>query len=101
MQYLRPTALILMLALAACGETTPERSQEVREAEGEVLGGSISDDMLPLDSLRSQSPTIRESVVTTVDDDGNTSVETTVEVTSGEGAEDQPAPPTPPETPDS
>lgn len=47
------------LALAACGGQTPERGDDAREAEGEVLGGSISDEMLPLDQLRSQSPVLR------------------------------------------
>ena len=46
------------LALAACNETTetPAETDESRDARGEVLGGSISDDMLPLDTVTSQSP---------------------------------------------
>ena len=46
------------LALAACGDTaeTPAEADESRDARGEVLGGSISDDMLPLDTVTSQSP---------------------------------------------
>ncbi len=49
----------LAVALAACGDDpAPEASSsgEVAEATGEVLGGSISDDMLPLEEVRSQSP---------------------------------------------
>ena len=44
--------------LASCeSETAPPPAQdEGRAAKGEVLGGTISDDMLPLDTLRSQSP---------------------------------------------
>ena len=46
------------LALAACNETseTPAETDESRDARGEVLGGSISDEMLPLDTVTSQSP---------------------------------------------
>ena len=46
------------LALAACGDTseTPSETDENLDARGEVLGGSISDDMLPLDTVTSQSP---------------------------------------------
>ena len=100
MQRLRWILLPAITLLAACGEQTPERNADAREAEGEVLGGTISDEMLPLDQLQSQSPTIRESSVVSTDEEGNTSVETTVEVTSGEGAENQPAPPQPPATPE-
>ena len=44
--------------LASCeSETAPPPAQdEGRAAKGEVLGGTINDDMLPLDTLRSQSP---------------------------------------------
>ena len=56
MRRLKMTMLAATLALAACGEQAPERGDDAREAEGEVLGGSISDDMLPLDQVQSQSP---------------------------------------------
>lgn len=49
------------LALTACSGQTPERGEDEREAEGEVLGGTISDAMLPLDQLQSQLPAIREA----------------------------------------
>ena len=100
MRRLKMTMLAGTLALAACGEQAPERGDDAREAEGEVLGGSISDDMLPLDQVQSQSPQIRERTVTQVEDDGSTTVETTVTTTSGEGAEIQPAPPQPPAPPE-
>lgn len=51
---------VCALALAGCGESAPERGSDERQAAGEVLGGTISDAMLPLDQLRSQSPTLRE-----------------------------------------
>lgn len=51
----------LVAALAACsGEPTGERDNSgQRRAEGEVLGGTISDAMVPLESVRSQSPSLR------------------------------------------
>ena len=50
------------LALAACDGQGTGRGQgdDGRTAEGEVRGGTISDAMLPLDSLESQSPPYRE-----------------------------------------
>lgn len=46
------------LALASCSDDAAEVDERNAEetARGEVLGGSISDDMLPLDSVTSQSP---------------------------------------------
>jgi len=53
-------ALPLALALASCGDdAAPEEqapAQQGGEVAGDVLGGTISDDMLPLDALTSQSP---------------------------------------------
>ena len=49
--------------LTACSNETPaeETEQEAdRDAKGDVIGGTISDDMIPLDRLRSQSPPVRE-----------------------------------------
>lgn len=52
-------ALVLpvLLVLSAC-EDEPEVSVEDdgREASGQVLEGSISDEMIPLDQVRSQAP---------------------------------------------
>ncbi|MEM6266400.1 MAG: hypothetical protein AAF707_02660 [Pseudomonadota bacterium] len=49
-----------LLALASCSDepaVIEEQADDAQsEAAGEVLGGTISDDMLPLDQLRSQSP---------------------------------------------
>jgi hypothetical protein len=52
-------ALILMapLALAACGSGTSDKKQkDQRTAAGEILPGSVSDAMLPYDTVRSQPP---------------------------------------------
>jgi hypothetical protein len=51
------------LALSACQDEAPleENADEAdRAAKGEVLGGTISDDMIPLDRLRSQSPPVAD-----------------------------------------
>lgn len=51
------------LALVACEsepEVAPPPVQDERTAEGEVLGGTISDAMLPLDERQSQSPAAEE-----------------------------------------
>ncbi len=48
-----------VLALAACDRGDPAQTEAGARAEGEVLGGTISDDMIPLDQLRSQSPPLR------------------------------------------
>ena len=55
-------ALPLALALVSCGERAEKASaDDKRGAEGDVLGGTISDAMLPLDTVTSQSPPLRES----------------------------------------
>ena len=50
------TALSLALALPACGDSGADAGAERRSAAGEVLGGEISDAMLPLDTVQSTSP---------------------------------------------
>lgn len=45
-------------ALASCGDKA-ETGKERTTAAGEVLGGTVSDAMLPLDTVRSQSPPLR------------------------------------------
>jgi len=63
MKMLASFALAAVFLLSACGgETSVEREEGgAGEAEGEVLGGSISDAMLPLDSIQSQSPPLRQA----------------------------------------
>jgi len=51
-------AAALILALAACDSGT-DGDTTGSGADGEVLGGTISDEMLPLDTVRSQSPPLR------------------------------------------
>ena len=45
----------LPLALAACGGTE-KKQKDQRTAAGEILPGSITDSMLPYDTVRSQPP---------------------------------------------
>ena len=56
------TVATITLMLAACQDktATPPAGDEAQTAEGEVLGGSISDAMLPLDTVTSQPPPLRE-----------------------------------------
>lgn len=51
-----------MLCLAACSSEPEQRAvDDGLEAKGEILGGTISDDMLPLEAVRSQSPQIADA----------------------------------------
>lgn len=45
-----------LLLLTACGDDAATGEGDDREASGEVLEGTISDAMLPLDEVRSQPP---------------------------------------------
>jgi|GEM_PF-1520638 len=47
-----------LLFLAACAEEAPEAisTETGGEAAGEILGGTISDEMIPLEELTSTSP---------------------------------------------
>lgn len=52
---IRPLAVItIALALAACDKAADKSTGGT--ADGEILPGSVSDAMLPLDSVRSQPP---------------------------------------------
>ena len=55
---IRPlTALALLMLLAACQSEPGAGSGETGgRAEGEVLGGTISDDMIALEQLTSEAP---------------------------------------------
>jgi hypothetical protein len=52
-RFLAP--LVPLALLAACGEE-PAADGDGRSASGQVLEGSISDDMLPLDKVQSEPP---------------------------------------------
>lgn len=46
----------LMLLVAACTDEAGAPAEQGGEAAGEVLGGSISDAMIPLERLESEAP---------------------------------------------
>lgn len=100
-----PISLLATLALAGCGDEAAGDGEAVAtggEAAGEVLGGTISDDMLPLEELTSTSPpAVRQSTTTvsTSPDGTETTVETTI-TTTNDPAAPAPAPPAPPATPE-
>lgn len=48
--------ITLCLAAAACQDRSADPAQEGAGASGEVLEGSISDAMIPLEQLNSQAP---------------------------------------------
>jgi hypothetical protein len=52
----RAFILALVLALAGCSEDAAAPTEKGGEATGEVLGGDISDAMIPLEQLESQAP---------------------------------------------
>jgi hypothetical protein len=54
---MKRTALAgLALLLAACGDQTSAPAEQGGAASGEVLPGSVSDAMIPLEQLDSQAP---------------------------------------------
>ncbi|TMM47356.1 hypothetical protein [Qipengyuania marisflavi] len=75
------------LALVACDKEAapPVQDNDGRAAKGEVLGGAISDAMLPLDTVQSQSPPLREEgTATTTGSSGSAA-------SSADGDDDAPA----------
>ncbi len=54
-------AALLALVLTACGEDPAGSAQQGERAAGEVLGGTISDAMIPLEQVTSQSPPMARS----------------------------------------
>ena len=89
--------LALTLGLAACNDEpqTTASAEQGGEAAGEVLGGTISDDMIPLEQLRSQSPPA-ERIAN--GEDGATDGEAGEEGAQVDGDSAQSAPPAQPTT---
>lgn len=56
--------LATMLALAACGDSAAPVAED-GAGSGEVLPGSISDAMLPIDGTRSEPPLIADAPIAT------------------------------------
>ncbi|QKG72062.1 hypothetical protein [Erythrobacter mangrovi] len=78
------TAAMLALLLSACGDQSAPASGEddQRKARGEVLGGSISDAMIPLDTLESKSPPLKIEPRPAASSDAETSDEAVEDVVS-------------------
>ncbi|WP_211277354.1 hypothetical protein [Erythrobacter donghaensis] len=91
----------LALALAACGDEAAPAAKQGGAASGEVLDGSISDAMIPLDQVTSQAPLAPRQAAPVGDVDAE---QPDVEPMAGindappsEGAESAPAAPAPAE----
>ena len=52
---------LLCLVLASCGSSDNGEDTRQLSAGGKILKGSISDDMLPYDTLRSEAPRAKRS----------------------------------------
>lgn len=48
--------MLLALLLTACSGDEAKKAEGAGTAQGEVLPGSVSDAMIPLDSVKSQAP---------------------------------------------
>lgn len=55
--------LAVVAMLAACGSDPAPTTQSDGTVSGEIFEGSISDDMLPLDTVQSQSPMLETAPV--------------------------------------
>ena len=84
-------AMPLALALVACGDdsVTPAADGDDRGARGEVLGGTISDDMIPLDQLQSRSPPLRGEDDASADENGPGTETTSDSDTSKQASESE------------
>ncbi len=95
----RAAFLALCLSAAACEDQAAVPAEQGRAAAGEVLAGSVSDAMIPLDQLESQAPLAPRQVVPVGDVDGEQPEVTPAEGIDGaapsEGAEAAPAAPAP------
>lgn len=90
------TRLLLPLAavfvLAACDSGTPAApSDDDRSAEGQVQGGTVSDAMLPLDTVTSTPPAMRP-VAPTGDGATGDAAASEPDAATAEGGEDAPQP---------
>ena len=94
-------ALPAVALLAACGGSKPS-GNDSRAASGEVLEGTISDDMLPVDRVRSEPPLEDPEAFAKARSKADGAAATGEAADGTEGAEgDQPAPEvTQPPTPD-
>ena len=64
-----PLACFPLALLAACGGGS-DGNDDARTASGEVLEGTISDAMIPLDQLRSEAPLMKPEAAKKADGEG-------------------------------
>jgi hypothetical protein len=90
------TFALALLALPLVSGCDKAAKNDKRSASGEVLKGTISDDMLPLDKLKSQPPLLAPSEQKTtpegVADEGSGAGEATSEASSAPETDATPAP---------
>lgn len=95
----RAALLVLCLAVAACGDQAAAPAEQGGEASGEVLPGSISDAMIPLEQLESEAPLAPRQAPVAGDIDAEQPEVTPAPgiegAPAGEGAEAAPAAPAP------
>lgn len=95
----RAAILLLALLASACTEDASTSGQQRGEASGEVLAGSISDAMIPLEQLESQAPLAPRQAPPVGDVDAEQPEVTPIPgiegVPASEGAEAAPAAPAP------
>jgi hypothetical protein len=82
----RAIILALTLLVAGCGDQSAVPTEQGGAASGEVLPGSISDAMIPLDQIDSQAPLAPPQALPSGDVDG-----AQPEVTPAPGVESAPA----------
>lgn len=95
-------ALILFFALLAqgCSEQETAPAEQGGAAAGEVLGGSISDAMIPLEQLESQAPLVPRAAASAADLDAQQPEVSGELAPADEGAEATPAAPFPETAPE-
>lgn len=98
----------LLVALSGCAEQTTDPdeaapAEQGGEAAGDIEGGTISDAMIPLEALRSQSPTIERRPTTgAASSNQGANAQASVEpaTSAAQNEAPAPAPPVPPAAPD-
>ncbi len=95
----RLSILALSLLAASCGDQAAAPAEQGGAASGEVLAGSVSDKMIPLDQLESEAPLAPRQPAASDDLDGEQPLVTPAEGIEGaptsEGAGAAPAAPAP------
>jgi len=94
-------ALSPLVLLAGCGKSAP--ADDSRSASGEVLEGTVSDEMLPLDTVKSEPPFEDPKAAQAAQEAGAADAaatgEAAAEAETPEGEATEPAAPAPEPTP--